>query len=182
LSNKQGPKDPFQIALALLARRSYSVAELRRALKKKFPDAADEISNAVARLRQLGYLDDKKLAENYALSIARNRSFGRYRVRRELRGKLLKDSDVDAAVEKTFASVDERELLARAVEKKIRTIRKPVTRARLASLCQSLVRRGFCADDIMRELRARPELQTRAEEVDLQAFEAGEEETEGGTK
>ena len=38
-------------ALALLARRPYSVAELRRALEKKLP--AEDLSQVLARLRQL---------------------------------------------------------------------------------------------------------------------------------
>jgi regulatory protein len=140
----------------MLARRPYAVAELRRSLEKKFP--TEDLSQVIARLRQLGYLDDKKFAESYALSLAQNRSYGRHRVRRALKSKLLDYRVIDAAVEKAFESVNERGLLEQAVEKKIRTLRKPLTRAKLASLCQSLIRRGFRADDIMKAVRQRPEL------------------------
>jgi SOS response regulatory protein OraA/RecX len=51
------PKNPFSTALAMLARRPYSVAELRRALERKYP-SDPAAGDAVARLRQLGYLDD----------------------------------------------------------------------------------------------------------------------------
>ena len=153
----------------MLARRPYSVAELRRSLEKKFPSA--DIAEVIARLRQLGYLDDQKFAESYALSLAKNRSYGRHRVRRELKSKLLDYRVIDAAVGKAFESVNERQLLERAVEKKIRTSRKPLTRAKLASLCQSLIRRGFRANDIMRVIHARPELKTVGENVDLAGME-----------
>ena len=158
----------------MLSRRPYSVAELRRALEKKFPDASD-VPGVLARLRQLGYLDDAKFAEAYASSLARVRNYGRHRIRRELKSKLVDYRVIDRAVENAFTSVNERELLERTVDKKIRTLRKPMTRARLASLCQSLVRRGFRADDIMRTIRSRPELQPVADNIDLEDANDGTE-------
>jgi regulatory protein len=158
------PRSPFETAVAMLSRRPYSVAELRRALERKFPNSA-EVPNVLARLRQLGYLDDAKFAEAYASSLARVRNYGRHRVRRELKSKLVDYRVIDHAVENAFTSVDERELLERTVDKKIRTLRKPMTRSKLASLCQSLVRRGFRADDIMRVIRSRPELTPVAENI-----------------
>lgn len=157
-------KTPFETAVAMLSRRPYSVAELRRALERKFPDSAD-VPDVLARLRQLGYLDDAKFAEAYAASLARVRNYGRHRVRRELKSKLVDYRVIDRAVENAFTSVNERELLERTVDKKIRTLRKPVTRSRLASLCQSLIRRGFRADDIMRTIRSRPELRCVSEDM-----------------
>lgn len=157
-------KTPFETAVAMLSRRPYSGAELRRALERKFPDSTD-LPGVLARLRQLGYLDDAKFAEAYAASLARVRNYGRHRVRRELKSKLVDYRVIDRAVENAFTSVNERELLERTVDKKIRTLRKPMTRSRLASLCQSLIRRGFRADDIMRTIRSRPELTPVANDV-----------------
>ena len=158
----------------MLSRRPYSVAELRRALDKKFPDSPD-VPAVITRLGQLGYLNDAKFAESYASSLARVRSYGSYRIRRELKSKLVDDRVIDAAVEKTFTSVNERELLEHTIDKKVRTLRKPLTRSKLASLCQSLMRRGFRADDIMKAIRAKPELNNAADGVNL---EETEEETE----
>ncbi len=165
------PKTPFETAVAMLSRRPYSVAELRRALQKKFP-ASTEVPEALTRLRQLGYLDDAKFAEAYASSLARVRNLGRYRVRRELKSKLVDYRVIDRAVDNAYTSVSERELLERAVDKKIRTLRKPMTRARLASLCQGLIRKGFRADDIMRVIRSRPELTPVAENVIIEEEDA----------
>jgi len=151
----------------MLSRRPYSVAELRRALEKKFP-ASEDIPNVIARLRELRYLDDAKFAEAYASSLARVRNYGRHRIRRELKSKLVDYNVIDRAVENAFTTVDEQELLDRTVDKKIRTLRKPLTRARLASLCQSLIRRGFRADDIMKTIRSRPELQLVADNISLE--------------
>jgi regulatory protein len=151
----------------MLSRRPYSVAELRRALEKKFP-ASEDIPNVLARLREIRYLDDAKFAEAYASSLARVRNYGRHRIRRELKNKLVDYNTIDKAVEKAFTSVDEHELLERTIDKRIRTLRKPFTRARLASLCQSLIRRGFRADDIMKTIRSRSELHVVADNIDLE--------------
>lgn len=157
----------------MLSRRPYSVAELRRALEKKFPDSP-EVPNVLARLRELRYLDDAKFAESYASSLARVRNYGRHRIRRELKNKLVDYRVIDQAVENAFASVNERELLERTVDKKVRTLRKPFTRAKLASLCQSLIRRGFRADDIMRTIRSRPELTPVAENIVIEDTDEAE--------
>lgn len=154
----------------MLARRPYSVAELRRALERKFPENP-AIADALARLRELGYLDDQKFAANYASSLVRNKSFGRYRVRRELKAKLVNFKYIEPALEQVYEETDERKLLERVLERKIRTLRLPLTRSRLASLCQSLLRRGFAADAIMKSIRSRPELKPVAEDADLSNLE-----------
>jgi regulatory protein len=156
----------------MLSRRPYSVAELRRALEKKFPESP-AVPDVLARLRELKYLDDAKFAEAYASSLARVRNYGRHRIRRELKSKLVDYRVIDRAVENAFASVDEHELLERTVDKKIRTLRKPLTRAKLASLCQTLIRRGFRADDIMKTIRSRPELSNIPYDVNLAEAEEG---------
>jgi regulatory protein len=168
---KQGAPDPYAAALRMLARRAYSVAELRRALERKFP-ADPGVRDAIARLRQLGYLDDKKFAEHYASSLARNRAFGRYRVRRELKAKLVDYRYIEPALRQAYEETNELELLARVLEKKLRTVRLPVTPGRLSSLCQSLLRQGFRGDDIMKAVRARPELRPVAEGAALTELES----------
>lgn len=170
---KQAAADPYAAALRMLARRPYSVAELRRALERKYP-ADPAIREAIARLRQLGYLDDKKFAEHYASSLARNRAFGPYRVRRELKAKLVNYRHIEPAVRQAYEETDEQELLARVLEKKLRTVRLPVTASKLFSLCQSLLRRGFRADDIIKAVRSRAELKPVAEGVEVADLGADE--------
>ena len=156
----------------MLARRAYSVAELRRALHRKF-GATEEVRRAITRLRELGYLDDRKFAEHYASSLLRNRSFGRLRIRRELKAKLVDYRHIEPALQQAFEDTDEGELLARALEKKLRSLHLPLTASRLASLCHSLMRRGFRPDDIIKAVRSRPELRPVAEEVELETDTAG---------
>jgi regulatory protein len=161
----KAPGDPFGTALRMLARRPYSVAELRRALERKF-GTTESVAKTIARLRELGYLDDKQFAAQAASSLARNRSFGRYRIRRELKSRLVDYKHIEPALDQTFEETSERELLETVLDKKVRTLKPPFTRSRLYSLCQSLMRRGFRSDDIMKAVRSRPELKTVAEDVE----------------
>ena len=171
--DKAAPPDPLSAALRMLARRPYSVAEMRRALQKKYPDSS-QVPKAIARLRELHYLDDKKFAEHYASSLVRNRAYGRYRIRRELKAKLVDYRQIEPALQQAFGETSERELLEQALAKKLRTLRLPLTRPRFHSLCQSLLRRGFNSGDIIKAVRARPELRPVAEEVEAADLESGE--------
>jgi regulatory protein len=55
----------YDYALNLLAARGYSVRNLRRKLDQKgFP--TDEASETIARLKERGYLDDEKFAQEFA--------------------------------------------------------------------------------------------------------------------
>ena len=157
----------------MLARRPYSIAEIRRVLEKKYPEG-EQVSEAIARLRELGYLDDRKFAEQYAYSLAQNRAFGPHRLRRELKGKLVNHQEIESAVQRAYQETPEQTLLERALDKKVRNIRLPLSRTKFHSLCQSLMRLGFNAGDIIKAVRARPELAPVAGEVEVSDLEGGE--------
>lgn len=160
----------FQTAIRSLAARAYSVAELKQKLRSKKFSAAS-IDQTVVRLKKLGFLDDRRLAEQYASSLVRNRAFGRFRIERELRARRVDPRSVEPALNAAFEETDERVLLERALDKKMSGLRLPLTQARLASLFASLRRRGFRTDDIIKAVRARPELAPVAEDADLEALE-----------
>ena len=172
---KQAPPDPLAAALRMLARRPYSIAEMRRALEKRCPQS-EQVSAAIARLRELGYLDDRKFAEQYAYSLAQNRAFGPHRLRRELKAKLVNYREIEPAVERVYEQTPAPVLLEQALDKKLRTVRLPLTRTRFHSLCQSIMRRGFNAGDIIKAMRARPELAPVAEDFEPADLESSVEE------
>ncbi len=159
-------RDPLSAALRMLARRPYSIAEMRRALERKF-GAGGPVAGAIARLREAGLLDDKKFAEQYASSLARNRAFGRLRIQRELKSKPVDYRYIGPALDQAFEETSERALLEQSLEKRLRRLRLPLTRRKLYALCQSLVRLGFRSDDIMKVVRARRELRPVADTVEL---------------
>jgi len=161
----------------MLARRPYSLAEMRQALEKKYPQSG-KVLEAIARLRELGYLDDRKFAEQYAYSLVHNRAFGPHRLRRELKAKLVNYQEIEPVVERVYQETPAHTLLEQALAKKLRTLRLPLTHARFHSLCQGLMRLGFDAGDIIKAVRARPELDPVAEEVAPLDLEGGESNSE----
>ena len=87
------------------------------------------MDEAIARLRELGYLDDRKFAEQYAYSLAQNRAFGPHRLRRELKAKLVNYKEIEPAVRAGLSKRPPRaSLLEQALAKKLRTLRLPLTR------------------------------------------------------
>ena len=169
--SRQAPPNPFTAALRLLARRAYSIAEMRRALTRR-SDSSEAVEEALARLRQVGYLDDQKFAKQQANALRRNRAFGPQRIVRELKAKGVNYRFIDAAVEQAFEEVGEHELLEQVLSKKVRNLRLPLSRSRFYSLCRSLLRQGFRSDDIMKAVRARPELRPVAEDLDTHSLES----------
>ena len=161
------PDTPFAYALRQLARRAHSVAEIRRKLERKFGETAS-IEQAIARLRELRYLDDQRFAEQQASSLVRNRAFGKHRVRQELKSRLVDYKHIEPALEQAFEETDERQLLEKALDRKIRSLRLPATPRKIASLRASLMRLGFRADDIMKAVRSRPELKPVAEDLEIE--------------
>jgi SOS response regulatory protein OraA/RecX len=90
---------------------------------------------------------------------------------------------IEPAVKQAYQDTPARELLEQALNKKLRTVRLPLTPARFHALCHSLMRRGFSAGDIIKAVRARPQLQPVAEAVEILDLEdSGEDSGSGGFK
>jgi regulatory protein len=140
-------------AVTLLARRELSVRQLRtRLLERQHPP--DEVEAAIARLLEERALDDERVARAYARTAGQVKGRGRLRVTRELQDMGISREVAVAAVAEVFADADERTLIARAVQKKLRG-RKPATVQERARLYQFLMRQGFtpaAVADAMRSL------------------------------
>jgi len=139
-------------ALHLLSRRALSVAECRERLLAR-EHAADTIDQAITHLLDTGGLDDKRLALAHARTAVEIKGRGRLRVVRELQARGI-DKDVAAeAVADVFGEKDERSLVARALQKKLRTRTRPADAAEQARLYQYLMRQGFTPAVVIEALR-----------------------------
>lgn len=143
----------FDRAINMLASRERASRELRLALLRKGePD--DEVDAAIARLRELGHLDDARFARQFARSRVLASGFSRRRVQGELVRRGIGHADANAAIEEvlTEEAVDEWEILAAAARKRLRSlaVHDPATRRR--RLFGFLLRRGFESDDIARSI------------------------------
>lgn len=89
------PEKAWDYALLLLGRQAYSVAELERKLLRRALPGSDA-ARVVARLEELGLLDDARYAEAYVRS--RRSTKGPIALRQELRRKGVSEGHVEAAL------------------------------------------------------------------------------------
>jgi regulatory protein len=143
----------YDYALKALMRRAHSVFEMRRVLEQR---AAEELlaRQVLQKLKERGYLDDARYARQFARQQAVNRRRGRHRIAQELRKRGVPDRHIDAALEEIFAEVDQSAAVRKRIERKLKSLRGPLDERKRAALYASLLRAGFDADTIRRELRA----------------------------
>lgn len=138
-------------AIALLARRDHSRAELSRKLARYVSDADDaaEIDRVLEELARNGLLSD----ERFASAVARSRSqrFGNARIRYDLRRFGVADELSVAALARLTGSE-----AARAGEvRSKRFAGLPASAAERAKQARFLQSRGFSLDSIYQVLRGR---------------------------
>ena len=142
-------------ALHLLSRRALTIAECRARLADR-GHPADQIDAAIEHLRETGGLDDDKVARALAQTGVEVKGRGRLRILRELTARGVDQETASRAVAGVFEDRDERTLVNRAVQKKLRGRPRPSTPAELARLYQHLMRQGFTpavVSDAIRRLR-----------------------------
>jgi regulatory protein len=144
-------------AVRALMRRAHSVYEMRQYLERRALDRG-LVPRVMSRLKEHGYLDDARYARQFARNRAVNRHQGSYRITRELRARGVPDRHIETALTEAFGETDEAALVRKRIERKLKSLRGPLDDRRLASLYGSLLRAGFSADIIRRELRARTKL------------------------
>ena len=162
-------------ALRLLGGRALTVAELRERLRRR-AEREEDADQVVSRLKEHGYLDDKRFAEGFASARLANDRFGRARVLRDLRQRRVAPPLAETTVRQVYQDVDESALIEEWIRRHYRTapreglFQEPKD---LASAYRRLARAGFRTGEIVRALKrfARdPEL--------LDNFEPPEEEPE----
>ena len=110
----------------------------------------------MAHLLDTGALDDRKLALAHARTAVEIKGRGRLRVVRELQARGVDKEIAAEAVAEVFGEKDERSLVARALQKKLRGRPRPADAAEYARLYQYLMRQGFTPAvvvDTLRKLR-----------------------------
>lgn len=136
-------KRALSAAFAHIARSEKSEKQLRDFLNKKgfLPEAAER---AVERLRELGYIDDAALAENF---VAGSKTLGKRALQYKLREKGVAYETIQSALEQ----VDDQTQLEAAkalAQKQAKRYAALDVRARRQKLGAFLARRGFDWDTI----------------------------------
>jgi regulatory protein len=142
-------------ALKLLAGRAHSQGELREKLRRRAGrmGAVDEV---LARLKDDGYLDDRKFAESFAAARLANDKLGSGRVLRDLRQRRVAPSLAERTVRQVYQSVNEEALIEDWVRRKYRLASRESLFQEdkdLAAAYRRLLRAGFRSGEILRVLK-----------------------------
>jgi regulatory protein len=138
--------------LRLLGRRELSVKQLRERLLDREHSAAD-VDRAIDLLLENRALDDARVAAAYVRTALKVKGRGRLRIRRELQEMGIAPDVAGTALAEAFGDVDERALITRAMQKKLRGT-KIGSAAEYARIFQYLMRQGFAPATITAVLRA----------------------------
>lgn len=145
----------WEYALKLLGGRARSSGEMRQKLRLRAGSAGD-VDTAMGRLKELGYLDDRKFAEGFAASRLSGEKFGRSRVVHDLRQRRVAPGLAESTVRKVYADVDETALIEDWIRRKYRTAERDSLfqeDKEIASAYRRLARAGFRSGDIIRVLK-----------------------------
>jgi len=146
--------EAFDRAAAALGRRARSAHELERWLLQRGFEHAD-VADAVARLTEIGAIDDSQYARAFARSRALGKGMSRRRLTQELARRGVARPMADAAIADVMdeESVDERALLEAAARKKLSVLNGQDPDTVKRRLYGYLARRGYASDDIAAVVR-----------------------------
>jgi regulatory protein len=142
-------------ALKVLGGRAYSTGELREKLRRRAERAGD-VDDILARLKDHGYLDDRRFAEGFAAARLSNDRFGKMRVLQDLRQHRVAPSLADRTVKKVYQEVNEEALIEEWIRKKYRLADREGLFHEdkdLAAAYRRLLRAGFRTGEIVKVLK-----------------------------
>ena len=115
---KLAAEELFQYAVRYLGLRACSSDELKTRLRARAALGSD-VEPTIARLKDIGYLNDKRFAESYAAARLENDGFGRIRVLNDLRIRRVPANLAEKAVEQVFEDKSESELIDAFIERRL---------------------------------------------------------------
>jgi regulatory protein len=143
----------YDVAVRALMRRAHSVHEMKQKLERR-SDNKLLVQLVMVRLKENGQIDDAKYAKQFARQRTVGRKQGKFRVARDLRARGVPDMHIDAALKESAEQSDEAAMVRQRIERKLRSFRGEIDEKKMASIYSSLLRAGFSADVIRRELKA----------------------------
>jgi regulatory protein len=142
--------DAYELALEALGRKERSTAELAAWLRDRGVPEQDADS-AIARLTEIGELDDERFARRYADDKRELAGWGSERIRDALLARGLAPEDIEAAL----ARDSEPDQVRRATEFLVRRARPLDSDAARASALGYLTRKGYSYEIAHEAIRAR---------------------------
>jgi regulatory protein len=144
----------YEYAVASLARKMRTVAELKRLLRARAHPTDDgnlAVEAVIAKLKEQKYLNDSRYAAAYSQYRQTNEKFGRRRVISDLKVKGVHGDVIEQAVNAAYDDVNEERLARQFLERK--RVKKPQNQRESARLFRMLLRAGFSSAAIFKVLK-----------------------------
>lgn len=162
-SERKRPRAPataLRAAVKLLSARPYSEKKLREKLIGKFPQ--DEIEQAIQRLREKKFVDDRRYAEDFVRARIASRPRTGFILMRELSQRGVARTIAQDVVNRLVPKDDDEKLARELLTRKqmmYRGLDEPTRRRRLTAF---LARRGFSYEVIQKALRIPPDAESES--------------------
>lgn len=162
----------FDYAVKALGGRAHSISDLKR---KLYPRAAErkDIDSVMSRLKQYGYLNDRKYADSFTASRKEGHGLGSERVLRELHGKQVPRIVAEQAVKDAYESSDESAMADQLLQRKFRGKNLPEFLAEPKNLQAAFRRLRYAGYSSAVTIRVLKHYTSRAAEID-ETIEDGE--------
>ena len=145
----------WDFALKTLGGRAHSSGELREKLRRRAERATD-VDHVLTRLKEYGYLDDRRFSEAFATARLSNQRLGRMRVIQDLRQRRVAPALAERTVARVYQDVDEEALIEEYIRRKYRAAPREglfQDAKDLAAAYRRLVRAGFRTGAIIKALK-----------------------------
>jgi regulatory protein len=109
----------MNMALRALRGRAQSTGELKEKLARRAARVED-VAGVLAKLKEIGYLDDRRFAENYAVARLENQGLGKIRVLRDLRQRRVAGQLAEQVTESAYRDTNEINLIEEFLARKYR--------------------------------------------------------------
>ena len=165
-------------ALRALGGRALSTGELRERLRRRAENAAD-VDAVLAKLKDAGYLNDRRFAENFATARLENQGLGKMRVLRDLRTHRVAGKLAEQVTEQTYAETNEVELIEDFLRRKYRGKQLSAFLAEEKNLAAAFRRLRYAGFSAGQSIRVLKRFAREPEALDaLESGDAGEQENE----
>ena len=145
----------WEYALKVIGGRAHSTGEMREKLRRRAERAAD-VDDILARLKDHGYLDDRRYAESFAAARLSNDKLGKTRVLQDLRQRRVAPALAEQTVRQVYRDVNETALIEEWIRRKYRLASREGLFQEdkdLAAAYRRLLRAGFRSGEIVRVLK-----------------------------
>jgi len=153
----------LNVALRALGGRAHSSGELREKLRRR-AQSDEDVDAVLAKLKESGYLNDRKFAEAYAAARLQDQGLGKLRVLRDLRQRRVAPKLAEQVTEQTYQQTNETDLIEEFLRRKYRGKQLAAffqEEKNLAAAFRRLRYAGFSAGQSIRVLKrfaAQPEV------------------------